>query len=73
DFILSDLRLPGNENGIQALDLIRSRLGNDIPAILITGDTRPERIHLARQSGYRVLHKPLKPAQLRTAIHQLLT
>jgi signal transduction histidine kinase len=73
DFALSDLRLPGNENGIQALDAIRSRLGTDIPAILITGDTRPERINLARQSGYKVLHKPLKPAQLRTAIHQLLT
>jgi CheY-like chemotaxis protein/anti-sigma regulatory factor (Ser/Thr protein kinase) len=72
DLILSDLRLPGNETGIQALDSIRKRLGRDVPAILITGDTRPERISLAQQSGYKVLHKPLKPAQLRTAIHMEL-
>lgn len=73
DLILSDLRLPGNETGIQVLDSIRKQLGRDVPAILITGDTRPERIGLAQQSGYKVLHKPLKPAQLRTAIHMELT
>lgn len=73
DVVLSDLRLPGNQNGIQALDSIRSKLGTKVPAILITGDTRPARIHLAQQSGYKVLHKPLKPAQLRTAIHQVLS
>ena len=73
DLILSDLRLPGNETGIQVLDSIRKQLGRDVPAILITGDTKPERIGLAQQSGYKVLHKPLKPAQLRTAIHMELT
>lgn len=73
DLILSDLRLPGNETGIQALDAIRKQLGRDVPAILITGDTKPERIGLAQQSGYKLLHKPLKPAQLRTAIHMELT
>jgi CheY-like chemotaxis protein len=72
DLILSDLRLPGNETGIQVLDSIRKQLGRDVPAILITGDTKPERIGLAQQSGYKVLHKPLKPAQLRTAIHMEL-
>jgi two-component system, sensor histidine kinase len=73
DVVLSDLRLPGTQTGIQALDSIRSKLGTKVPAILITGDTRPGRIHLAQQSGYTVLHKPLKPAQLRSAIHQVLS
>jgi signal transduction histidine kinase len=73
DLILSDLRLPGNRTGIQVLDSIRDQLGRSVSAILITGDTKPERISLAQQSGYKVLHKPLKPAQLRTAIHMELT
>lgn len=73
DFILSDLRLPGQINGIELLDLIRARVGKDIPAILITGDTGPERIQLSQKSSYTILHKPLKPAQLRTAIHMALT
>ena len=73
DLILSDLRLPGNETGIQALDVMREQLGRDVPAILITGDTKPERIAMTQQSGYKVLHKPIKPAQLRTAIHRELT
>jgi CheY-like chemotaxis protein len=72
DLILSDLRLPGNETGIQVLDSIHEKLGRDVPGILITGDTKPDRITLAQQSGYKVLHKPLKPAQLRTAIQREL-
>jgi CheY-like chemotaxis protein len=73
DFILSDLRLPGELNGIELLDLIRARAGKDIPAIIITGDTGPERILLSQKSSYKILHKPLKPAQLRTTIHIALT
>ena len=71
--LLSDLRLPGEINGIELLDLIQARAGNNVPAIIITGDTGPERIQLAQKSGYKILHKPLKPAQLRTAIHMVRT
>lgn len=73
DFILSDLRLPGDINGVELLNSIRKRAGKNIPAILITGDTKPERIQLSQQSGYIILHKPLKPARLRTAIHMART
>lgn len=72
DFILSDLRLPGEMNGIELLDSIRATAGKEIPAILITGDTGPERIQLSHNSNYKILHKPLKPAQLRTAIHMAM-
>jgi signal transduction histidine kinase len=70
--ILSDLRLPNDTNGIDAINSIRQKLGLDVPAILITGDTEPARIQMAKESGYKLLHKPLKPATVRAAIHQLL-
>ena len=72
DIILSDLRLVGDENGIETLNTICNYLDDNVPAILITGDTDPERIRLAQKSGYKLLHKPLKPVQLRTALHQVL-
>jgi len=71
--ILSDLRLPDNTNGIDTIDAIRTQLAEQIPAILITGDTEPGRISIARNSGLKVMHKPLKPAKVRAAIHQLLS
>jgi signal transduction histidine kinase len=72
DLVLSDFRLPDDANGVDAINDINEKLGIQVPAILITGDTQPERISMARNSGYKVLHKPLKPASIRVAIHQLL-
>jgi hypothetical protein len=39
---------------------------------VITGDTAPDRLREAQESGYPLLHKPVKPAQLRTAMRQLI-
>jgi CheY-like chemotaxis protein len=36
----------------------------DLPALLITGDTAPERLREAMASGITLLHKPLSPQQL---------
>jgi two-component system, sensor histidine kinase len=35
-------------------------LGRQLPSLLITGDTAPDRVRLAQQSGLRVLYKPVK-------------
>ena len=72
DLVLSDFRLPSGANGVDAINAISEKLGIQVPGILITGDTQPERITMARNSGFKVLHKPLRPANVRTAIHQLL-
>ena len=40
--------------------------------MLITGDTDPERTAMATASGDPVLHKPVRPAQLRALIRNLL-
>jgi CheY-like chemotaxis protein len=72
DLIISDYRLRDNENGIQVVQAIRNEFNTDIPALLITGDTGPERLREAQASGLPLLHKPLSPARLRTLMASLL-
>ena len=57
DFYISDYVLPGM-NGIDMLDLIRTRTKNGINAILITGEISQERMRQTDWSGWRVLVKP---------------
>jgi hypothetical protein len=46
--------------------------GAAIPAFLISGDTAPERLREAQESGHHLLHKPVRPMKLRNMLSQLL-
>jgi signal transduction histidine kinase/CheY-like chemotaxis protein len=72
DAIVCDYRLPDGETGIDAIRRLHARLGADIPAALVTGDTAPERLREAQAGGYALLHKPLQPAKLRALLEHLL-
>ena len=72
DIIVADYRLPGNMNGIQAVNHLRKDLKTDVPAILVTGDTSADSLNLIQQSGYSLLYKPLQPAKLRALLSSLL-
>lgn len=39
-----------------------------VPAIIVTGDTQPERLREASEIGYPLLYKPLAPMRLRAAL-----
>jgi signal transduction histidine kinase len=71
NLILSDWRLRGRENGIEAVRAVRSACGESIPAVLITGDTSPEVLKLAHESGLVILHKPLQPRELVRLVERL--
>jgi CheY-like chemotaxis protein len=71
DIIICDFRLGDNENGIKVIERLKELHKQDIPALLITGDTAPDRIQQAENSGLILLHKPVKPAKLRTALNML--
>jgi CheY-like chemotaxis protein len=71
DMILSDWRLRGQENGVEAVRAVRAVTGDSTPAVLITGDTSPELLRRAHESGLVVLHKPLQPRQLIRLIKHL--
>lgn len=72
DMVISDYRLRDGANGIAAIRAVQGRHGDDIPGVLITGDTAPDRIAEAEASGFLLLHKPLSNARLRAAIGNLL-
>ena len=72
DFIISDYQLMNNENGIDVVAMVRQHHGRQIPCILISGDTSPTIVKLASVSGHPLLHKPVRPAKLRSLIIYLL-
>lgn len=65
DFILSDLRLPGEETGVMVVKHIREMMGAQVPGLIITGDTSDQQIRDVRNAGFAILRKPVDPDQLR--------
>ena len=72
DLLIVDYRLAGPHSGLDAVGHLRNASGGEIPALVITGDTAPERLQEARDSGYPLLHKPVQPARLRSPMQHLL-
>ena len=72
DVVLVDYQLLNGETGLMVAREVHKRWGVSIPVVLITGDTRTETIHLLRQSGFPILHKPVRANQLRTLLMTLL-
>jgi signal transduction histidine kinase/CheY-like chemotaxis protein len=63
DVIVADFRLP-HENGVETVGRLRARLG-DVPALMVSGDTAPERLREAQASGLPFLHKPVSADKLK--------
>lgn len=72
DLLIVDYRLRRHASGIDAIGRLRELAGGPIPALIVTGDTAPDRLREAQASGYPLLHKPAMPAALRTAMRQLI-
>ncbi|TBU95984.1 hybrid sensor histidine kinase/response regulator [Stutzerimonas kirkiae] len=70
--VICDYRLRERQTGAEVIGMLRAHYGNDIPALLVTGDTAPERLREAEASGIPLLHKPLAAEQLRQALLELL-
>ncbi|MBI5164094.1 MAG: PAS domain S-box protein, partial [Magnetospirillum sp.] len=68
--ILADYRLREGHTGTEAVAHIRDHFHFDIPSIIITGDTAPERLREAEASGLAILHKPIRPPVLREALRE---
>ena len=63
--VLADYQLQQGRTGPEALVAIQGVVGKDVPGIILTGDTAPERLQEARRNGFRILHKPVFPNDLR--------
>ena len=71
DVILADMRLRNGENGIQAISSIVGAIGRT-PAVLISGDTAPDRLQEATRAGIKLLHKPVSLPTLQIELGRLL-
>lgn len=72
DVLISDYELPEQENGLQLI----SRLKNNNPklaALLISGNSTAELAEAAAVLEIPLLHKPVRPVQLRSALLHVLT
>lgn len=72
DIILSDYRLPGHVNGLEAVERVRRYLGKNLPAILQTGDVDPLLAEAVRSRSCVLLHKPYDPKRLTEIIREMV-
>ena len=72
DVLVCDFRLREHANGTEVIAALRLALQQLTPALLITGDTSPERLQVATRSGIPVLHKPVAPDDLYKSLSSLL-
>jgi signal transduction histidine kinase/CheY-like chemotaxis protein len=72
DAMLVDYRLTDGMTGVQVVDAVRAAVGREISALLVTGDSAPERLREAQATGLLLLTKPVAPVRLRAALEHLL-
>ncbi len=63
--MLVDYHLHDRLDGLETLDLLREASAQPIVGALLTADGRDDLKRQARERGYRLLTKPVKPASLR--------
>lgn len=68
DVVICDYRLRERRTGLEAIKALRGLLGEDLPVLLVTGDTDPVRLREAMASGVPLLHKPVAPDLLHQAL-----
>lgn len=64
DVIIADYRLRDCRTGAEAIRTVHATMGRAVPALLLTGDTSPDRLKEARRSGFTLMHKPITIGEL---------
>ena len=71
DCVLTDYRLRNNKTGLDAIRDIVEVTGEDVPAVLITGDVAIKKLHEEGADAYHLMHKPVQPARLRALLKHI--
>lgn len=71
DIVVSDYRLAGGRTGFDVVTAVRHLYGEDVPALIITGDTDPKLIRRMASKGVRVQYKPIRIDVLQACIEEL--
>jgi signal transduction histidine kinase len=73
DMLICDYRLRQGRDGTEAVRLIREQAGRHIPALMITGDTHPDRIAAAEREDMHILYKPVDAERILDTLMMVLT
>ena len=72
NLVIADYRLPDGETGDKVIQDVRRFYDQDIPAIIITGDTSMLGLDTAGATPMQILAKPIDPEKLLSLIQQLV-
>lgn len=67
-----DYRLRGGQTGLEMIAQLHAAFNDEIPAVIVTGDTAADRLHEAAAGGWPVLHKPVAECQLREGLERAI-
>jgi PAS domain S-box-containing protein len=68
DVLLCDYNLRGSPDGVETVSHLRAALGRNIPAVVMTGDTRTQTVDSISAQGVFVLIKPFSAEELLEAL-----
>jgi CheY-like chemotaxis protein len=68
DLVISDYQLDRGATGLDVSETVRQHCVTPTPCILISGDTSVMVQKMADGAGLHLLHKPVKPAKLRSLV-----
>lgn len=72
DLLIADYHLDDEQNGVDAVARINARRASPIPAMMITANYSNELKLQIRELGHTLMHKPVRPMKLKTAMSYLL-
>lgn len=70
--IIADYHLDNDETGLDAARALNQRLPAPVPVLMITANYGQDLKQQIRESGYLLIHKPVKPMKLKTTLSHLL-
>ena len=73
DLLIADYHLDDDQNGVDAVARINARRGSAVPALMITANYSNELKVQIRELGHTLMHKPVRPMKLKTAMSHLLS
>ncbi|MFZ5960761.1 hybrid sensor histidine kinase/response regulator NahK/ErcS' [Pseudomonas knackmussii] len=72
DLLIVDYHLDDGCNGVDAVASINARRGTPLPALMITANYSNELKQQVRDLGHTLMHKPVRPMKLKTALCHLM-
>ena len=65
NILITDYRLANNLTGMEVIAALNAMFQEDIPALIVTGETDKQHIKRMNTGNFQVLNKPVHPAKLR--------